>query len=237
MNEGKMITMEPNIRVLDGAEQALWKETGIIEQRAQQVNITGEESYAYAGEMVKLLKAQQKKVVEFFEPMRVSAKTAYDQVLSRKKEMLDPLTAAERILKRKMGDFVAEMEAQRRAREEAARRAAALEMERKLAEAVEAERAGDAEAADFAMVEAEILEEAAHGSFFAPGNPKLKGVSTGKAWRITDIDAAKVPIEFAGAILRPVDEKAVLSLIKASKGKIRIPGITFEEDVTISVRV
>lgn len=47
----------------------------------------------------------QKKVKKYWEPLRVSAKSTYDDVLARKKEMLDPLEAAEKILKGKMGDY------------------------------------------------------------------------------------------------------------------------------------
>ena len=66
--------------------------------------------------------------------------------------------------------------------------------------------------------------------------PKAAGVSTSRAWKITNIDSSKVPVEIAGAIIRPVDEKAVMALIKATKGSIKIPGIEYEETVNISIR-
>ena len=64
----------------------------------------------------------------------------------------------------------------------------------------------------------------------------MKGVSTTKTWKITKVDSAAVPTHVQGVEIRPVDEKAVLRLIKATKGAIKIPGITYEEDVTVSVR-
>lgn len=69
------------------------------------------------------------------------------------------------------------------------------------------------------------------------GNPSLRAMSSPEltAWT-TKIDSEKVPISFAGMELRPVDEKLVLQLIKTSKGTISIPGVTYEEDVVISVR-
>ena len=69
-----------------------------------------------------------------------------------------------------------------------------------------------------------------------PKAPKVKGVTQTKTWKITGIDHEKVPVNFAGMELRPVDEKLVLQLIKTSKGKIVIPGVTYEEDVIIGIR-
>ena len=66
--------------------------------------------------------------------------------------------------------------------------------------------------------------------------PKVKGVSSSKDWEITGIDAAKVPVEVAGTIIRPVDEKAIMRLIRASKGTIKIPGITYKVTMKMSAR-
>lgn len=72
--------------------------------------------------------------------------------------MLDPLEAAEKILKGKMGDYSMEKERKRRAQEEAMRKLAEQEMNRKLEEAARAEAAGDTAGAEFAMAEAEVME-------------------------------------------------------------------------------
>ena len=52
---------------------------------------------------------------------------------------------------------------------------------------------------------------------------------------LVGIDSAKVPIYFSGAEIRPVDEKAIMKLIKESKGTIQIPGVKYEETASISV--
>ena len=61
-------------------------------------------------------------------------------------------------------------------------------------------------------------------------------MSRTKTWKITGIDSSKVPVSFGGVEIRPVDEKLVLQLIKMSKGKIKIPGVEYEEDVIIGIR-
>ena len=235
MNEA-IATRGSSALVLDTAEEALDKEINVVEASAALVTVHSDEEYAQAGEITKAVKKMQKKVTEYWEPLRVSAKKTYDDVLARKKEMLSPLESAEKILKSKMGDYAAEKERKNREREEAMRRLAQQEVERKLAEAAEAEAAGDAAGAEFAMAEAEVMDDISKSGRVSGVAPKAAGVSTSRAWKITNIDSSKVPVEIAGAIIRPVDEKAVMALIQATKGSIKIPGIEYEETVNISIR-
>lgn len=235
MNEA-IATAGSNALALDTAEEALGREVSTVEANALQVVVASDADYANAGEITKSVKQMQKKVTEYWEPLRVSAKKTYDDVLSRKKEMLGPLESAEKILKGKMSSYVAEQERKRREREEAMRKLAQQEVERKLEEAAHAEAAGDALGAESAMTEAEVMDDVANSGKVTGAAPKATGVSTSKAWKIKSIDSSQVPVEIAGAIIRPVDEKAVMALIKATKGSIKIPGIVYEETVSISVR-
>lgn len=236
MNEA-IATSGNNALVLDTAEESsLGKEVSIIEQKVSSVEITNDAGFAFAGELTKQIKQMQKKVKDYWEPLRLSAKKAYDDVLSKKKEMMDPLEGAEKILKKKIGAYTMEQERKAREAEELRRREAEAEMNRKLEEAAEAEARGDDMGADFAMAEAEVYDNYAATVRVEAQTPKTKGVTTSKTWRITAIDDSKVPCNLNGVILRPVDEGAVLRLIKASKGQIQIPGVVFEEDVTVSVR-
>lgn len=69
-----------------------------------------------------------------------------------------------------------------------------------------------------------------------PSQPvKASGVITKKAWTITSIDLEKVPVTALGVLIRPVDEKAVMKLIRDSHGTVEIPGITYEETSVLSV--
>lgn len=226
---------EPDL-VLDTAKEKLGEEVSAIELQAEGVVITTDQDYSMAGEATSNVKRMQKKVEEYWEPMRVSTKKAYDDVLAHKKEMLDPLKKAEQILKGKMSGYLLEQERKRKEQEEAMRKLAEAESDRKLQEAIDASNAGDTAAAEFAMAEAEVYDAAAATSAIAKQTPKANGVSTSKSWKITSIDSKQVPVEFSGMELRPVDEKLVMQLIKASKGKIVIPGVKYEETVTISVR-
>ncbi len=217
-------------------ESKLGRQVSLIEQQASSVVVASEEGFVLAGELTKQVKAMQKQVTEYWEPMRKSTYEAYTAVNQHKKEMLDPLASAEKILKRKMSKYTMEQERIRREQETAMRKAAEAEMARKLEEAAEAESRGDAVGAEFAMAEAEVMEGVAVSGGLRSQAPKAKGVSQTKTWKITKIDSAKVPVSLNGMELRLVDEKLVLQLIKASKGKISIPGVEYKEDVIISVR-
>ena len=236
MNEAAVIGN--NALVLDTKEEEnkLGRQVSLIEQKAESVVVDSDDGFAYAGELTKQVKQMQAKVTDYWEPMRETTYEAYKSVTDHKKEMLDPLASAEKILKKKMGAYTLQKEKERREREEELRRQAEAEMNRKLEEAAKAESEGDALGAEMAMTEAEVMENVATTAVIKPEAPTMKGVSTTKTWKITKVDPTTVPTHVQGVEIRPVDEKAVLRLIKATKGAIKIPGITYEEDVSVSVR-
>ena len=228
------VAVMPELEPVD--EQQLTQEVTDIEFRAESFVIQTPEDYEAAGEFGKLLKRKAAEVTGFFKPMKDSAYQAHKAVCDREKAMLTPLKNAEKIVKKTMGDYLMEQERIRREAEEAARRAAEEERERKLKEAMALEAAGDKEGAEAAVEEAVVMDEATGYSVPASVKPKVSGVSTSKDWEITSIDTAKVPVNFSGMELRPVDQAAVIRLIRASKGSIAIPGIAYREVAKMSFR-
>ena len=229
-----IVAVMPELEPVD--EQQLTQEVTDIEFRAESFVIQTPEDYEAAGEFGKLLKQKAAEVTGFFKPMKDSAYQAHKAVCDREKAMLTPLKNAEKIVKKTMGDYLMEQERIRREAEEAARRAAEEERERKLKEAMALEAAGDKEGAEAAVEEAVVMDEATGYSVPAPVKPKVSGVSTSKDWEITSIDTAKVPVNFNGMELRPVDQAAVMRLIRASNGSIAIPGIAYREVAKMSFR-
>ncbi len=229
-----IVAVMPELEPVD--EQQLTQEVTDIEFRAESFVIQTPEDYEAAGEFGKLLKRKAAEVTGFFKPMKDSAYQAHKAVCDREKAMLTPLKNAEKIVKKTMGDYLMEQERIRREAEEAARRAAEEERERKLKEAMALEADGDKEGAEAAVEEAVVMDEATGYSVPASVKPKVSGVSTSKDWEITSIDTAKVPVNFSGMELRPVDQAAVIRLIRASKGSIAIPGIAYREVSKMSFR-
>ena len=143
---------------------------------------------------------------------------------------------AEKILKQTMGAYISEQERIRREAEEAARRAAQAEVERRLQEAIALEAQGKTSAADAAVEEAEIMDEMSNVVSVAAEKPKAEGVTTKKDWEIESIDSSKVPVLVAGVELRPVDTSAVMRLIRSTKGQVHIPGVVYKEVAKVAFR-
>lgn len=231
-------TVGSNALVLDtNEEKNLGTQATALERQVSAMEVTSEIGYKAAGELLKKVKKVQKSVKDYWEPLRKSAKAAYDNVVAKKKAMLDPIDNAESILKRKMSDFAIEQERIRREEERRQQEEARAETEWLLQEAIAAEESGDAASAESAMAVAEVYDDfASITPSSQPQKPKMDGVSLSKTWKITSIDTGKVPVFFNGAELRPVDTSAVMRLIKASKGQIVIPGVVYTEDYTVSAK-
>ena len=217
-------------------EVQLKDEVTAVERKAFDLVIDNDQDYADAGAFVKQVKATAKKVEEYWEPMRKMTYDAYKEVTEHKSQMLDPLKNAEKMIKGKISAYHEEVERKRREEEEAARRAAQEEAERKIAEAQEAELNGDFERADAAIAEAEVMTQASETITVLKEEPKVSGIIKKVDWEITSVDSNVVPVSLAGVELRPVDTGAVLELIRATRGKVQIPGIEYKEKVNISVR-
>jgi len=217
-------------------EKQLNDELSGVERAVMEISIESQEDYDKAGALAREIKRVQGRVKEYWEPMRIAAKNAYDSVLNHKREMSDPLERAEKYLKGKMSDYMAEVERKRREKEEEIRRLAVEEAKRKLEEAAKAEENGDSLSAEMALAEAEVMETASSGLSIQKEDMKTDGVATVKTWEIVSIDSGIVPDYVAGVEIRPVDEKAVLRLIKSSKGTVQIPGVVYKESVEIRVR-
>ncbi len=216
------------------AEETLKQETSLLEIQAEGTFVTNDEEYQSAAEFGRAIKAKANEITAFFKPMKDAAHKAHKEVCEREKKMLEPLAKAEKLVKQAMGAYVTEQERKRKEVEEAARRAAAAEAERKLADAISLEEQGRKDEAAVAIEEAEVIDTVGSSLTISAAPPKVKGVTAKKDYEIVSVDGAKVPINFAGIELRPVDTAAVMRLIRASKGSIQIPGITYRETTNMS---
>ena len=217
-------------------EMVLVGQINALVEQAHEMTVETDDDVALATDITRGIKQVAKTVKDYFEPMRVQTKAAYDAVVSAKKELTDPLDAAEKELKNKMIAYDAEKRRKAAEAEAALRKAALEEAERKRAEALAAQESCDELAAEMAQIDAEALEATAESVSVKTDDAKASGMSRRKAWKIVSVDSAKVPVELNGAVLRPVDEKAVLALIKVTGGNVQIPGVVFEETEILSIR-
>lgn len=227
--ETTVAVMESQDLELVEREEALCQEVTDIEFQAGAITIDNEDDYKEAGQFGRLLKQRTAEVKDFWKPLKEAAHKAHAEICAREKAMLQPLSNAEKILKQTMGAYISEQERIRREAEEAARRAAQAEAERRLQEAIALEAQGKSAAADAAVEEAEIMDEMSNMVSVVAEKPKAEGVATKKDWEIESIDSSKVPVLIAGVELRPVDTSAVMRLIRSTKGQVHIPGVVYKE--------
>ena len=193
----------------------------VAETAGTEIVVTDAESRETACEFLKAVKAQMKKVTDFWAEAKRKAAEAHKAVCAQEKTLLDPLKDAESRVKAKIGAFDL-AERKRLAEEEERRRVAAAEA---AALAMEAEAAGEAEIAAEAVAMAAM--EAANVSYA----PKTAGVSTRFEWRARVVDPMKVPRMFL-----VVDEKALAAYAKTTKGKFPVDGVEFYEAPIVGAR-
>lgn len=179
-----------------------------------EISVTDAATREIACEFLKAVKTRMKQVNDFFADAKRKAAETHKAICAQENSLLVPLKQAESAVKNKIGSFDL-AERQRIAVEEERRRqdaAAAMEL------AMEAERSGEAGMAVEAVAMAAM--EAAQVSYL----PKTSGVSVRFEWRARVIDPAKVPRMFL-----IVDEKALHTFAKATKGKNQVDGVEFYE--------
>ena len=200
-----------------------------VPELARTIEIRDNESYMRAGEMLTAVKGLLKEIDAAFDPICKRAHDAHKEALNQKKRAAEPLLEAERILKKGIADYQAELERRRmeeeaRLREEARKR----EEEARLAAAIAAEKEGEKELAE------QILEEpvAAPVVHVPPAAPKLAGVSARKVWKYRVVNEALIPRQYL-----TVDHAAIGRVVSALGGRATIPGIEVYEETVIAAGV
>ena len=214
-------------------ELSVKQEALSIEEQAEAVQITNNTEFESAATMLKQIKSAKKQVDDYWAEPIQKAFEAHRALTAKRKAMTDLCDNAERTLKSKMLTYQRQLEAQRRAAEQEARKAQQAEADKLLEQAAQAEEQGDVIAASMAMAQADMVSQITTKVEVA--KPKVAGVSTCSKTVVKIVDDAKVPAYINGICIRTVDEKAILALHKLNPG-LAIPGIAFEQEKILSVR-
>ncbi|MCL1986707.1 MAG: hypothetical protein FWG64_01880 [Firmicutes bacterium] len=207
-----------------------------IELRAEMLTIANETDYKTATSFAQELKEMSTKISSFWKPKKDAAHKTHKQICEGEKQMLTPVNNAIATIKRNISNYLQEIEQERQKQAEIARAAMLAESETQLANAITAEQNGDTATANVLISQAQMAETASRNIFIDIEPPKVKGISQTKDWEISTITPAEVPTTINGVEIRPVDEKAVMRLIRASKGTIEIPGITYKKVIKTTIR-
>lgn len=214
-------------------ELTVKQEATSLEQQAQAYTIATNEDYEQAAEFLKRVKAARKQVEDYWEEPIKKAFEAHKALTVKRKQMTDTCDSAEKVMKRKMLAYSTKIEAERRAAEEQARKAAQEEADRLLAEAAKAEESGDTMQATVNMAMAEQVASIKPAVQVVA--PKIQGVSTKKVWKVKITDAKAVPSYVAGICIRPVDERAIMQLRRLNPN-VEIAGVAFFQTEQLAVR-
>lgn len=203
--------------------------------RAMSLKVESNETYLEASDALRENKRMAKAVADYWAGPKSQAKAAHQAICDREKAMLQPLSEAEAIIKRSMVTYQNAVEEARRVAEREARKRQQEEAERLMAEAIEAEKAGNDADAAIGMAMAEMVEDITPASSMVMP-PKASGISTRKVWKARIINAEQVPVYANGIEIRPINTSALDGLARMSRGTVVIPGIEFYEETVMSAR-
>jgi len=235
-----MINQNLEISVI---ENEVKQEITDVVQQANGFVIKTQEDYDRVSAFLVGVKKLIKKVGEAFDPIVEANHKAWKTAVAQRKEQLDPLESAERIVKARGVEFLTEQE---RIRAEAERKA------REEAEAAERKRRAELEAqakrheANGNLEKAEQRREMAEQVFVAPrpvvaGAIKAEGQSLKEVWSAEVVNLAalvKAVAEGRAPItLVMADQTALNKQAKATKDAFPIPGVRFFSTKQMSVRV
>jgi len=214
-------------------EIELRQELSPVITKADSIQIYNADDYEFAAGFLKEVKGAQKKVADFWAPLKKKAHEAWKGLTAKEAEMLQPLQNAENTVKNKILSFQREeekkrLEEQRRLQAEAEQKAR-LERERLIKEA---EKLKSPELKAQRMAEADLVE--APVVTVQKETPKVAGISTRKIWKAEVLDkrefilAALSDDNLLGFI--SIDLSALNRVAGATKGAIKYPGIRFYEE-------
>lgn len=197
--------------------------------QAQELTIANSMDYEHAGQFLVEVKGIGKRLLERFEDPCRKARAAWNAMTAMRDEAVAPFEAAETIIKQKMGKYNYDIEEKRRKEAEKAMALAYKKAEEERARQIsEAKKAKDKEAMEnLRQAPLEVPSVAPR----TPEAPKVSGVSYRKVWKVSHVDAAKLPARY----LMP-DMKAIESTVRGLGAKHGIPGVSVVEETITSVR-
>lgn len=221
----------------DLTEKTEITETG-LQMRAQNaldyvqgMAVENQEDLTRANQVLARIAQIRKDIIAWFEEPVTTAHKAWKAILRKKNETLAPVEKAKETLSPRVAIY---LEAERKKREEAERRAVIKEAEDKrradeaMAEAAKLEEEGKVDEALEALDKATEIEDTREKAVI-PEGPKTEGMHTRRTWKYSVTDEGQIPRDCMSEDPRKINAK-----IKA--GAREIPGLRIYQDVSLSVR-
>lgn len=226
-------------------QKEIAKQSLNIFEQAKNLMVVDEAGYCLGVEIIKSLKSMQKKIEDYFEPIKSGAYKTWKEICAKEKEQLEPLEKAEDYLRDEINGYLNTLEKARKAEQEKA--------EREAREKAEKERQKLLEKAVQAKTEEkqESLLEKAENVYAEPVHVKPyidKTIKTGDTTvtRKTDIKITITdPYLFIKAI---AEKKAPVTVVEFRPNALKqwvksmgikqgdLPGILIEEISGVNIR-
>jgi hypothetical protein len=215
--------------------QELELRAGAWPDRARALVVADDSAFVAASETLNEIKSLRKEIDATFDPIIKKAHEAHAEAIAQKRRHETPLAEAEQIIKRTLTVYRSEQE--RKAAEERRRledEARKREEERLLSEALDAEAAGEDEAA------MQIIAEpiAPPPVRVAPPTPKVAGVQFRETWTFTCDSLLEVVKHVAAhpedLNLLQLNTVAVRQMVNARKSLMKVPGIRVYSEKTVA---
>lgn len=192
------------------------------------LQVTTPEEYTNAGNFLKTIKAAQKKVTDFFGPMKQKAFEAHKEITKQESAMVGPLRDAEQKIKSSMLTYQSQeerkrFEAQRKAQEEADKKAMAerARLEREAAKL----KTPELKEQRLEMAAAVVAPVVSVASVI----PVIHGQNIVKRWKAKVVNLDAVPREWM-----IVNQSALDAFARSTKGAVKVAGVEFVESANLA---
>jgi len=199
-----------------------------IEQRVFTVTNETERTGAIAA--IKTAKVVKAQIVEFFKEAKENSYKAWKAVCANEKHFTDRLDDVEKNAKQEVLKYDQQQEELRR-KEQARLQAIEDEKARKEQERLlrQAEKVKSPERQEALLEQAQMV---APSVVQVEEQEKTEGLSTRKIWKARVVDVEKVPREWM-----IVNDKALDSFAKSTKGSVKIPGVEFYQESSLAIKI
>jgi hypothetical protein len=214
-------------------ELEIKEKSTVIYQLSQEVSVQNQDDLKRATEVLKGVKNHRAKIIEYWKTAKESTKKAYQEIVSKEKQMLGICDKVEKNLKSEILSHKSTQERNALKLSAEAEQYRNQEVEKLLNESIEAQESGDEETAKSKLRQAELIENLE--SFTSKIFQSPNGITTQKRWQCRITDNKLVPAFSNGFEIREISTKQILELRKINP-KIKIPGVEFYQSENIVIR-
>lgn len=217
-----------NMEAENSEVSLLQQEQSSVSVKANALEVTNKLSYDYAMDFLRNIKSVAKNIENYWAEPKRKANEVWKSIVAKEKAMLEPLTQAETIVKKKMSTYAEEQQRIERELQQRLEQERRAEADRLMQIAAEEEAQCNEIEAQVNMQMAQTLETPSN----YVGNTKQSGTREIKTLVVDK--GEEVPTYIDGICLRPVDLVAVKRYYQLT-GKLPA-GISVKTETIIAVR-